>query len=375
MLDRRTLLARTASAASLLTLASCAASIADRVEPADSASKVVGVASREGPPALTSGSLVQKIAFGSCIDQSKPQPIWDAILADKPELFIFGGDNVYASTQPWQLDALQSAYRTLAANPGFSQLRKTVPHVAIWDDHDYGLNDGGSEFIHKQASKNAFIDFWQLPNNDPRRSREGLFDALTVGPLGQRVQIILLDARWFRSALKVTDQRNAPGKERYLPDSDPAKTLLGAAQWQWLEAQLRMPADVRLIVSGVQVIVEGHGWEGWANFPHEQARLLDLIQRTQAQGVVFLSGDRHIGALYRHHVPGRYPLYELTSSGMTHAWAKAKEAGPNRLGDLVTENHYASIELDWAKRQIDLLIKSVQGQVLRRQTIALSDLR
>ena len=86
---------------------------------------------------------LQRIAFGSCIDQNKSQPIWAPILAAQPDLFIFGGDNVYASTPPWQLDSLEEAYATQAAQAGFAQLRKTIPHVAIWDDHDMGLNDGG----------------------------------------------------------------------------------------------------------------------------------------------------------------------------------------------------------------------------------------
>jgi alkaline phosphatase D len=323
---------------------------------------------------LEQPQALRKIAFGSCIDQERPQPVWDAILADRPDLFVFGGDNVYASSQPWQLANLQRAYAKLASDAGFARLRQTVPHLAIWDDHDMGLNDGGASFPHRQASKDAFVDFWRLAADDPRRSRDGLYHASIVGPVGQQVQIILLDTRWFRSDLRATDHRNAPGKERYLPDADPGKTMLGDVQWRWLEAQLRQPADLRLIVSGVQVIVEGHGWEAWGNFPLEQQRLLRLIQQTQAKGVVFLSGDRHIGALYRHPRSDGYPLYELTSSGMTHAWAEARETGPNRLGELVTENHYATLEMDWSRRSVLLSIKSVAGHTLRQQAIALTDL-
>lgn len=150
--------------------------------------------------------------------------------------------------------------------------------------------------------------------------------------------------------------------------------MLGVVQWQWLEQQLLQPADVRLIVSGVQVVAEGHGWECWGNFPAEQARLFDLIRSTQAKGVVFLSGDRHIGALYRQPRAGTYPLYELTSSGMTHAWAQAKEAGPNRLGELVTQNHFATINVDWSARRLVMGIKGEQGQTLRQETITMADL-
>lgn len=318
-----------------------------------------------------------RIAFGSCIDQTKSQPIWSAINASKPDLFIFGGDNVYASEQPWRIEKLQTAYQQLANNAGFAQLRSTTALHAIWDDHDRGLNDGGADFMHQQASKDEFLKFWNLNAADPRRSRDGLYHSTIYGSKGKQVQIILLDCRSFRSALKSTDVRNAPGKERYLPDADPAKTMLGTAQWQWLEQQLLQPADVRLIVSGVQVIVEGHGWEGWCNFPAEQTKLINLISSTQAKGVVFLSGDRHIGAMYKHQAAGStptYPLYELSSSGMTHAWSTANEAGPNRLGELVTQNHYAQIDIDWAARNMSLSLLGEQGQSLKQLTIALADL-
>ena len=103
--------------------------------------------------------------------------------------------------------------------------------------------------------------FWQLAADDPRRTRDGLYhaQALTVGT--HRVQIIGLDLRWFRSPWRPTDERGAASKERYLPDADPTKTMLGDTQWRWLEAQLHEPADVRLLVSSIQCVVEDHGWE------------------------------------------------------------------------------------------------------------------
>ena len=149
-----------------------------------------------------------------------------------------------------------------------------------------------------------------------------------------RVQVIMLDVRWFRSPLRITDQRGAPGKERYLPDPDPAKTMLGAAQWAWLAEELRKPAELRLIVSSTQVLAEGHGWERWGNFPLERQKLFDTIRESGAKGVVFVSGDRHIGALYRETPAGLYPLYEITSSGLNMVYWAAKEPGPNRLGAL-----------------------------------------
>ena len=326
------------------------------------------------PSASQNDGTLRRIAFGSCIDQSKPQPIWDTVLADRPQLFIFAGDNVYSSGQPWSLARLTDAYARQDAVPGFARLKQTVPHLAIWDDHDYGLNDGGAEFGEKTRSKAAFLEFWKVPAADPRRAREGLYHAQVFGPAGRRVQVILLDTRWFRSSLKASDERGKAGKERYLPDADPAKTMLGEMQWRWLEEQLRLPADLRLVVSGIQVVVDGHGWERWGNFPLERQRLYRLIAQTRAHGLLFLSGDRHLGALYRAANGTPYPLYELTSSGITHPWLDAAEAGPNRLGQLFTEPHFGTVDIDWEGRSLRLALKDIQGSVQRSRLIHFQEL-
>lgn len=318
---------------------------------------------------------LRRIAIASCTDQTKPQPLWDTVLADRPDLMIFGGDNVYASGQPWSATALERAYAQQAAVPQFARLRAAVPHLAIWDDHDYGLGDGGAEFAHRSESKAAFLRFWQVPADDPRRGREGIQHAQVFGPPGQRVQVILLDTRWFRSRWKATDVRGAPGRERYLPDDDPGKTMLGDAQWHWLARQLREPAELRLLVSGVQVLADGHGWERWGNFPRERQRLYRLIADTRAGGVVFLSGDRHFGALYRETGGTPYPLYELTSSGVTHTWRGASEAGPNRLGEPYDDLHYGIVDIDWRERALQLAVKDPAGRVQRAVRVPLAALQ
>jgi alkaline phosphatase D len=327
-----------------------------------------------GLPERPGDAPLRRVGLCSCIDQTRPQPIWNAVLADRPDLFIFGGDNVYCEL-PFTPERLRRAYALAAQSPGMSRLRSTVPHLAIWDDNDYGLNDGGADFAGKAESKAQFLEFWRIASDDPRRSHEGLYHAQVFGPPDRRVQMILLDCRWFRSPWKVTDQRNAPGKERYLRDADPAKTMLGAAQWQWLEEQLRIPAQVRLIVSGIQVVADGHGWECWANFPLERQRLYRLVAQARARGVIFLSGDRHVGGLYRESNGTPYPFYEMTSSGITHTWREAAEAGPNRLGELFTELHYGMVDLDWDGQTAVLAIKDMQGAVRRSQPIRFSELQ
>ena len=360
---RRELLA---SAAALAALGGCAASLRDTASDAS--------ASAPGSASSVPGATLRSIAFGSCIDQSRPAPIWDTIVAAKPDLFLFGGDNVYCES-PYSRAKLRSAYAQAAQSPGMNRLRQSVPHLSIWDDHDYGVNDGGAEFAFKAEAKAEFLDFWKIGAGDPRRGRDGLYHAQMFGPQGRRVQVILLDGRWFRSPLKPTDQRGAPGKQRFLPDSDASKTMLGEAQWRWLDEQLRQPAEVRLIVSGVQVVVEGHGWERWGNFPLERQRLVRLIGSTGANGVLFLSGDRHIGALYRDSAGTPYSLHELTSSGITHPWQAASEAGPNRLGELFGELHFGTVDIDWAASTVALSVRDIDGKPRRTVQIPFSELK
>jgi alkaline phosphatase D len=35
--------------------------------------------------------------------------------------------------------------------------------MAVWDDHDYGVNDGGGDFPAKEISRKAFLDFFNEP--------------------------------------------------------------------------------------------------------------------------------------------------------------------------------------------------------------------
>ena len=318
---------------------------------------------------------LSRIAFGSCAEQRRPQPIWDAILAYHPDLFLFCGDNVYGDFTTPDAAILRDAYASASHIAGYVRLRQTVPHLAIWDDHDYGLNDGGADFPLKGTAKEQFLKFWNVPEGDIRRGREGIYDSHIIGPSGMRVQIIMLDVRWFRSPLKLTDQRGAPGKERYLPDPDPAKTMLGDTQWAWLAGELRKPAEVRLLVSSIQVLAEGHGWERWGNFPLERQKLIDTIRDSRAKGVVLLSGDRHIGALYREASADMPPLYEATSSGINKAFSAAKEPGPNRLGALYAAPNFGVTDVDWWARKVTLALRDEAGTPQRSVDITFDELQ
>jgi alkaline phosphatase D len=319
-----------------------------------------------------------RIALGSCARQNQPQPIWDSVVAAQPDVFLFLGDNIYGDSR--DMNVLRSKYAQLAAKPGFQKLRATCPILATWDDHDYGADDAGAEYPMKVESQTLFLDFFQEPANSPRRQREGIYDATVFGPVGQRVQIILLDTRYFRGPLKPKPRVQGKGT-RYLPNPDTSVTMLGTAQWAWLEDQLRVPAEVRIIASSIQVVSEEHDSEKWMNLPHERARLYSLIRDTHAHGVVFVSGDVHRGEISAMDGGVGYPLYDLTASGMTEASvAKVKFADwPNRyrIGTLDWTTNFGVIEFDWTRRDplIRLQIRDDDGDLCLQKKVPLSELQ
>jgi alkaline phosphatase D len=334
---------------------------------------MLGAVCASPAPAQEAAPLT-RIAFGSCAHQTKPQPIWDAVLDYRPELFVFLGDNVYGDVTSAALTELREAYARAATVEGYAKVRAMVPVLAMWDDHDYGKNDAGAEFPFKAATKQLFLDFWRVPGDDPRRARPGIYHAETFGPEGMRVQVILLDARSFRSPLRLTGEPGVPGKGPYLPDPDPAKTMLGAAQWAWLRAQLLQPASLRLIVSSVQVLAEGHGWEGWDNLPLERAKLLGLIDETAARGVIFVSGDRHVGALYQRVTGVAYALSEITASGINMTYAGNRDPGALRLGAVYGAANFGTVDIDWWAKDVRLSVRSMNGEPVRQVRIQLADL-
>ncbi|MEM6391634.1 MAG: alkaline phosphatase D family protein [Planctomycetota bacterium] len=304
-------------------------------------------------------TVLTRIAFGSCAFEDRPQPIWPVIARNRPDLFLFLGDNVYIDKLdgrtriPTTRAEFDADYRMLAEIPEFAAFAKTVPFLATWDDHDFGLNDAGAEFPHKQLAQEAFLDFFGVAADSPRRAREGVYHAETFGPPGQRVQIILLDTRYHRSPLLRSNGPRIPGRGRYMPDPDPTKTMLGDAQWQWLEDQLKQPADLRLICSSIQILAGEHRFESWINLAAERDRLFQLIADTKAAGVVFLTGDRHLAELSiapPTQTPVGYPLHDLTASGLNETRRPVNE--PNRYRHpnpqaVFRQTHYGLLLIDW----------------------------
>ena len=284
-------------------------------------------------------------AFGACWKPNRSQGHWEQIIKNHPQFWLWLGDNVYANTT--NEEEMKKKYQELADQPGYIKLVNNTPVIATWDDHDYGGNDVGQEYPARQMSERVFLDFFNEPTDSPRRQHPGIYTSYSFGKSEKRVQVILLDTRYFRSPLK--KRSGKPPYRRmgnWMPDASSEKTMLGETQWQWLEDELKKPARFRIIATSIQFSAPFNGYETWANLPLERQRMINLIKKTKAEGVVFLSGDIHSSEFCLDESNGCYPLFDHTSSSLNVPLGAA--ATHRRLGPAFGGANFGVVKIDWS---------------------------
>jgi alkaline phosphatase D len=307
---------------------------------------------------VVTDKVLTRVAFGSCSSQDKDMPIWDTIAAQNPDLFIMLGDNIYGDTK--DMNVLQAKYNKLGAKPGFQRLKQKCPIIATWDDHDYGVNDGGKEYPMKEESKKIFLNFFNEPKESDRWKHEGIYTSYMFGPTGKKIQIIMLDLRTFRDSICLAGEgEDCVGEYKKCEDS--TKTMLGAAQWAWLEKELQKPADYRIIGSSTQFLVDFNGWEAWVNLPYERERFINLLKKTRTSGAFFISGDLHYAELSKLKRNGQPPIYDLTSSGLTHGHNCAGE-NVNRIYGAYMSANFGMLTFNWGSTGGPTMLMEIKGE-------------
>jgi len=315
---------------------------------------------------------ISKIGFGSCFNPRKTNEadasIFSAVLKQQLDVFILLGDNIYGDTD--DMNVLRKKYAELEAVVEFRKLRESTTLLATWDDHDYGINDGGKSYSKREESAEIFLDFFKVPSDSPRRERAGIYGSHTFGAAGKTCQILLLDTRYFRDELPGAKGEKKPGTVGwYEPTEDRTKE-----QWEWLDQQLAVPADIRIIASSIQILASDKGMESWGNVPHEQERLFDLLKKHRANHTFAISGDVHFAELSKKQI-GNYPFYDLTSSGMQNtSWSWAQAKNPLRIGNAYWKRNTGLIEINWEQKAVQLAIINANGEKVLQQAVQLSEL-
>ena len=318
---------------------------------------------------LHSTQEILTLGFGSCLHQDRSMAILKTIEKKELDLFMFIGDNVYGDQKDGELDKLIRTYKQQYNN--LENFLKNVSTEFIWDDHDFGLNDGGSDYRYKDRAKELFLETWKIPSQDPRRLRDGLYFDKMIEKNGLKVHLIFLDNRTFKSEWKLTDEFNKEGKERYVKDFDPDKTLLGKKQWQWLKEKLNEDSDIKIILSSLQILSLGHGWESWDKLPLERERLFNLIDEYNVSNLFILSGDRHRGGFYRYKTDDNNDIYEFTSSSLNLPIPfNTEEKGPLRIGSTYRKANFGVVRIFEDKVVMELT--SNKGKVVNSLNVEIN---
>ena len=370
---------------------------------------------------LNTSKVVNSFGFASCNDQNQEQPFWPIILNQNPDLFLMMGDNVYASAKSDK--PIVDQYIKLNKNTDYRNVREKIPFLAIWDDHDYGQNDGGGDNPEKEEARKVFLNYWGYLKPSLPKEQKALYHSRIVGNKKQHVQFIMLDTRWDRSPLvknpdynpdlkptlassidtssalpasgdsttitsttaaststsstaglassdKTATQANPSVPKIYLPTTDTKTRLLSEEQWKWLEAELKKPAELRILVSSIQVIANDHYFEKWGNFPHERTRLFNLLQKNRIKNLVILSGDRHLAAIAKIKNGAMGDLYDITSSALNRpSRATTPEVDATYTSPSFLNLNYGLATINWATRSATFEIRDTQNKVQLSQVV------
>ena len=318
------------------------------------------------------------LATGSCAYLSDPPDdgsgvgarafrIFETVAARKPDLMLWLGDTHYFRDEDFEADAparMNARWLATRRHPQLQRLLQTGQHYAIWDDHDYGPNDSDRSFALKSTSLELFRRYW-ANGSYGLADAPGIFSKVTH----EDVDIFLLDDRYYR------DDDSAP--------DTPGKTMLGAAQLDWLKRELRQSrATFKLIANGSRMLSERpgggrRGGEGWHNHAEERRAFLDWLAAQRIDGVVLLSGDIHYTHLTERKRPGHYPLLELTCSPLT----SRIHPRPNPIGalsdTLVLEQNFCMLDFSGPpqSRQLALSVWNAEGKRLWVRRYPASSLR
>ncbi|RLD27681.1 MAG: alkaline phosphatase family protein [Bacteroidetes bacterium] len=312
---------------------------------------------------ITSDNFI--IAFGSCNNQEIPNLLWKEIVKNNPNVWIWGGDIIYTDTE--DMAFMAKNYQKQKHNPDYANFKKDIDVLATWDDHDYGLNDGGIEYTKKAEAQDLFLDFIDVDKDDNRRQQEGVYFAKDYVVNDESIKIILLDTRYFRTALT----QDTITKKRYKPNVYGDGSLLGDTQWEWLTNQLKnSKASFNIIVSSIQFLSNEHGYEAWGNMTHEADKLENLIKASNAKNTIILSGDRHLSEISKKKVDSlAYPLIDFTSSGMTHSYSNFKgESNQYRVGDVVSEKSFGILKFDFKNNTVTMQMRG-KNNTLQQELI------
>lgn len=305
---------------------------------------------------------VNRIAVVCCALQDQPQELWQQVRAVNPDLVLVAGNTV--SSLRADEKPLAAQYKKLDQNQDYKSLREQVPFMATWDEGDYGVRGGDGSYSGKKASKEAFVKYWNYIPAMKTQKSQGIEHAAIFESNGQKIQVIMLDTRFYSTAL-VSD-----GQGSYKKNWKNGATLLGASQWAWLKSELQKKADLRIVVSPLQIGANSFGGKRWGTFPYERQRFFDLLRATNVHNLIMVSGGRGFASLAKVDLIDYSPLYDVTV-GPLNAQTIEAEQDRHYVQAPVSQMSFATIEWKGNNKTVSVNMIGDQGQKIQSLQVPL----
>lgn len=274
-----------------------------------------------------------KIAFGSCGDFRGPdQRVFDAILAERPLLFINTGDLHYSDINSTSIDDYRANYDAVLKQPQQAALYRGVPLAYMWDDHDFCGNDSNGNAVGRDTARNAYKE--RVPHYPIAAVGGPIAQVFTIG----RVRFIMTDIRSGANDSAIKESAS--------------KTRMSAAQKAWFKQELISARDAGfpLIVwvnSNPWIDPAALGADSWAGWSTERTELANFIRDNRISNLAILAGDMHAlaydnGTNSDYATGGGAPIHVLHGAALTAGGSS--KGGPYSGGVLPGNQQYGILE-------------------------------
>lgn len=279
--------------------------------------------------------------------------IFQAMEKEDSDFFLWMGDNTYLREADWDSPSgILHRYSHTRSLPESEKIFRTMPHFAIWDDHDFGPNDSSYAYSLGGEVESIFKSFWP----DFNYPDQGIYRSFTWGD----AEFFLLDNRTFRTSNKNTNN----GK----------RTILGDIQIDWFfQAISDSTAKIKFVVMGGQFLNSAEVYENYANYKEERKYILTNLQKMNQKNIIFLTGDRHHSEI-SHLSEGGNDFYEFTVSPLTAGIPSSPIQEKNKYrveGSLFQERLYGLVKIEGnqKERRVSVEFKNHLGKLVYTYTI------
>ncbi len=296
--------------------------------------------------------LTLGIIADAAADPNVSAPAVISLARENPDILLMIGDMDHGNP------ASLSEYRAMhKANRGNEKqvgaalkdyLLYNTPVAYVWDDHDYGENQGDKNTKSKKDALRAYKEYW--PSYDLVREEEGIWQNFKYGNLAE---VFVLDVRSQRDPDTYKDPAFIPDTEarsnrntlryntcRSMLDGDLCPGGLPTGQKEWLKDALWYSnAKWKIIVTPVTWNPSTEKDDAWWDFRAERLELMAYLKSRGISGVIFVSADLHTGGAIDDGTYSGYPEMSVPDLNLGGAEVACRLHNPERESDCGNWSH------------------------------------